>query len=74
MRWNRITTVTAVSAAVAAQPGTCGRTRKATPGGGVQRCGVPKAEFNAAVGKVFNPSDKKGGTLRMAISRGLGLR
>jgi peptide/nickel transport system substrate-binding protein len=27
-----------------------------------------KAEFNAAVGKVFNPSDKKGGTLRYANS------
>jgi peptide/nickel transport system substrate-binding protein len=25
-------------------------------------------EFNAAVGKVFNPSDHKGGTLKMAIS------
>ena len=25
-------------------------------------------EFNAAMGKVFNPSDKKGGTLKYAIS------
>jgi peptide/nickel transport system substrate-binding protein len=28
----------------------------------------PKAEFNAGLGKVFNPSDKKGGTLKYAIS------
>ena len=28
----------------------------------------PRAEFNAAIGKVFNPSDKKGGTLKMANS------
>jgi peptide/nickel transport system substrate-binding protein len=27
-----------------------------------------KAEFNAAMGKVFNPSDKKGGTMKFAIS------
>jgi len=30
--------------------------------------GSAKAEFNAAVGKVFNPSDAKGGTLRFANS------
>jgi peptide/nickel transport system substrate-binding protein len=30
--------------------------------------GSTKAEFNAAVGKVFNPSDAKGGTLRFANS------
>ena len=31
------------------------------------------AEFNAANGKVFNPSDKKGGTLKLANSERLGL-
>ena len=67
MRWNRITTATAVSAAVALSLVACGGP-KATPGGG-SSAGGATAEFNAAVGKVFNPSDKKGGTLRMAITQ-----
>ncbi|NUR99525.1 MAG: ABC transporter substrate-binding protein [Kribbellaceae bacterium] len=68
MRWNRITTATAVSAAVALSLVACGGP-KATPGGGSSNGGGATAEFNAAVGKVFNPSDKKGGTLRMAITQ-----
>jgi peptide/nickel transport system substrate-binding protein len=67
MRWNRITTATAVSAAVALSLVACGGP-KATPGGGSSSGGAT-AEYNAAVGKVFNPSDKKGGTLRMAITQ-----
>ena len=30
--------------------------------------GSTKASFNAAVGKIYNPSDKKGGTIRIANS------
>jgi peptide/nickel transport system substrate-binding protein len=67
MRWNRITTATAVSAAVAVSLVACGGP-KASPGGSGSAGSGAKSEFNAAVGKVFNPSDKKGGTLRMAIT------
>jgi peptide/nickel transport system substrate-binding protein len=67
MRWNRITTATAVSAAVALSLVACGGP-KASSGGSGGSGGSAKAEYNAAVGKVFNPSDKKGGTLRMAIT------
>ncbi|GAA1516780.1 ABC transporter substrate-binding protein [Kribbella lupini] len=67
MRWNRITTATAVAAAVAMSLVACGGGPKATPGGS-NSAGGTTAEFNAAVNKVFNPSDKKGGTLRMAIT------
>jgi len=68
MRWNRITTATAVSAAVALSLVACGgpKTNSGGSGGGGNQS---KAEFNAAVGKDFNPSDKKGGTLRMAITQ-----
>ncbi|MGZ0145421.1 ABC transporter substrate-binding protein [Kribbella sp. WER1] len=68
MRWNRITTATAVSAAVALSLVACGGP-KAKPGGSASEGGGATPEYNAAVGKVFNPSDKKGGTLRMAITQ-----
>ncbi|MEV6286266.1 ABC transporter substrate-binding protein [Kribbella sp. NPDC051770] len=67
MRWNRITTATAVAAAVAMSLVACGGGPKATPGGGSSEGGATAA-FDAANNKVFNPSDKKGGTLRMAIT------
>jgi peptide/nickel transport system substrate-binding protein len=67
MRWNRITTATAVSAAVALSLVACGGPN-ANSGGSGGSGNAAKAEFNAAVGKTFNPSDKKGGTLRMAIT------
>ncbi|MFG1909996.1 ABC transporter substrate-binding protein [Kribbella sp. NPDC048928] len=67
MRWNRITTATAVSAAVALSLVACGGP-KASSGGSGGSGDSAKPEYNAAVGKVFNPSDKKGGTLRMAIT------
>ncbi|MFI6826960.1 MULTISPECIES: ABC transporter substrate-binding protein [unclassified Kribbella] len=67
MRWNRIRTATAVSAAVALSLVACGGP-KATPGGGTSSEGAATPEANAAVNKVFSPSDKKGGTLRMAIT------
>ncbi len=66
MSRNRITTVTAVAAAVALSLAACGGP-KATPGGGSSN-GAATPEANAAVNKIFNPSDQKGGTLRMAIT------
>jgi peptide/nickel transport system substrate-binding protein len=70
MRRNRITTATAVSAVVALSLVACGGSGNGSganngSGGGA---GAAKAEYNAAVGKVFNPSDQKGGTLRMAVT------
>jgi peptide/nickel transport system substrate-binding protein len=61
-------TATVVSAAVALSlVAACGGP-KATPGGSSSNGGATTPEANAAVGKIFNPSDKKGGTLRMAIT------
>jgi peptide/nickel transport system substrate-binding protein len=70
MRRNRITTATAVSAVVALSLAACGGGGNGSganngSGGGA---GAAKADYNAAVGKVFNPSDQKGGTLRMAVT------
>jgi len=67
MRWNRITTATAVSAAVALSLVACGGP-KASSGGSGGGADATKAAYDAASGKIFNPSDKKGGTLRMAIT------
>jgi peptide/nickel transport system substrate-binding protein len=67
MRWNRITTVTAVSAAVALSLVACGGP-KATSGGSGGGSDAAKPAFDAANGKIWNPSDKKGGTLRMAAT------
>ena len=70
MRRNRIATATAVSAVVALSLAACGGGGNGSganngSGGGA---GTAKADYNAAVGKVFNPSDQKGGTLRMAVT------
>ncbi|MET7280844.1 ABC transporter substrate-binding protein [Kribbella sp. NPDC005582] len=66
MSRKRITTVTAVAAAVALSLAACGGP-KAKPGGGTSNGGA-EPQANAAVDKVYSPSDKKGGTLRMAIT------
>jgi peptide/nickel transport system substrate-binding protein len=69
MRWNRITTATAVSAAVAMSLVACGGSDNGSDtsgsGGGTD---ATKAAYDAAVKGTYNPSDKKGGTLRMAIT------
>ncbi|MFC5267932.1 ABC transporter substrate-binding protein [Kribbella qitaiheensis] len=68
MRRNRITTAIAVSAVAALSLAACGGNDNSgsdNSGGGGN---TAKAEFNAAVGKVYNPSDAKGGTLRMAVT------
>jgi peptide/nickel transport system substrate-binding protein len=67
MRWNRITTATAVSAAVALSLVACGGNNNKDSGGSGGGENTTAA-FNAGVGKVFKPSDQKGGTLRMAVS------
>jgi peptide/nickel transport system substrate-binding protein len=66
MRWNRITTATAVSAAVALSLVACGGSDSGSDSGG--GTGTTTAEFDAAVKGTYAPSDKKGGTLRMAIT------
>lgn len=69
MKRTRIIPATAATAAVALVLAACGDTN--TGGGGNNSGGGGGgnvAAFNAADGKVFNPSDKKGGTLRMANS------
>jgi len=68
MRWNRITTATAVSAAVALTLVACGGNSNNGSGGSGGGGSNTTAAFDAANGKIFNPSDKKGGTLRMAIT------
>ena len=68
MRWNRITTATAVSAVVAASLVACGGSDNGGSSGSGNSANATKAEYNAAIGKVFKPTDQKGGTLRMAIT------
>jgi peptide/nickel transport system substrate-binding protein len=68
MRWNRITTATAVSAVVAASLVACGGSDNGGSSGSGNNADATKAEYNAAIGKVFKPTDQKGGTLRMAIT------
>ncbi|MFI5735377.1 ABC transporter substrate-binding protein [Kribbella sp. NPDC051587] len=67
MSRKRITTAVAVAAAVALSLAACGGP-KAKPGGGTSE-GGSAPEANAAVDKIYSPSDKKGGTLRMAITQ-----
>ena len=65
MRRKRITTATAVSAVIALSLAACGG--NGGNGGNSDGGGSSTAAAqNAAVTKVFNPSDVKGGTLRMA--------
>ena len=68
MRWNRITTATAVSAAVALSLVACGGSDSGGSGGSGGGNTSTQAEFDAAVKGTYSPSDKKGGTLRMAIT------
>jgi peptide/nickel transport system substrate-binding protein len=60
---HRVVATAAMVAAAALGLAACG-TSSSSNGAGSGTA----AAFNAAVGKVFNPSDKKGGTLRMAHS------
>jgi peptide/nickel transport system substrate-binding protein len=68
MRRNRITTAIAVSAVAALSLAACGGNDNSGSGNSGSGGTTAKAAFNAAVGKVYNPSDAKGGTLRMAVT------
>jgi peptide/nickel transport system substrate-binding protein len=70
MKRTRIIPAIAATAAVAMALAACGNSNNNSggsnnSGGGG---GGNAAAFNAALGKVYNPSDKKGGTLKMANS------
>ena len=69
MRWNRITTVPP-SVRPSLEPGGLrGRRQRAARAGPAASGDADEApQYNAAVGKVYNPSDKKGGTLRIGIT------
>jgi peptide/nickel transport system substrate-binding protein len=56
--------VIAVSVALVASAASCSGNKS----GGSTSSGTVKQEFNAALTKVFNPSDKKGGDMKFAIS------
>jgi peptide/nickel transport system substrate-binding protein len=62
MKSRRMVTAVAVSAAVTMVLAGCNSKGKTTTKS------TSKASFNAAVGSIFNPSDKKGGTLKYANS------
>lgn len=68
----RVVATVALTAAAALGLTACGGGTSSTGSGAGASSGGSGAaatpEFNAAVGKVYNPSDKKGGTLRMANS------
>ncbi|WP_054056184.1 ABC transporter substrate-binding protein [Alloactinosynnema sp. L-07] len=66
MKKNRVVSVVALGAAAAMGLSACGggTSNGGNNGGG----GTTTPGFGAAVGKVFNPSDTKGGTLRFANS------
>jgi peptide/nickel transport system substrate-binding protein len=68
MRRNRITTAIAVSAVAALSLAACGGNNNGGSGNSGGGGNAAKAEYNAAVGKVYNPSDAKGGTLRFAVT------
>jgi peptide/nickel transport system substrate-binding protein len=65
MNRRRAYRVAAVGAALALAISGCGG---GEGGGGGAPADTTKAEFNAALGKVFKPSDKKGGTIKFANS------
>ncbi|TCO64338.1 ABC transporter substrate-binding protein [Actinocrispum wychmicini] len=63
-----VATAAAASLVLAAcgSSGTSGNSNNNSSSSGNASGGSSKPEFNAGVDKVFNPSDKKGGTMRMA--------
>ncbi len=65
MRRNPLVAAVATGAALALALTGCGSSKSSTSSGG-SSSGV--AKYNAGIGAVYNPSTKKGGTLRMANS------
>jgi peptide/nickel transport system substrate-binding protein len=68
MKQRRFASVVALGAALAVGLAACGGGGEETGGGAEEGSGTATPEYNAAVGKVFNPSDTKGGTLRIAYA------
>src|SRR3954453_12087503 len=65
MKTRRLTTMVAAAAMLSTGLAACGGSSDSGGGGGGT---TTKAEYNAGVSAVVNPSDVKGGTLRMAQS------
>lgn len=65
MKKHRVMGVIAIGAVVTLGAAACSTSGKTKTGGAKT---TTTAAFNAAVGKIFNPSDKKGGVLKMANS------
>src|SRR3954471_6210357 len=66
MKRTRLLTTAAAAPVLSTGLAACGGS--SNDGGGDGATNTTKAEYNAAVTSVFNPSDAKGGTLRMAQS------
>src|SRR3954462_10275118 len=66
MKRRRLLTMAATAVMLSTGLAACGGS--SDDGGGGDASSTTKAEYNAAVSAVFNPSDVKGGTLRMAQS------
>ncbi len=64
MNTRRIKTAIAATAVLALSLSACGGSSNNS--GGSSGGDTAKAEFNAAMTKVFNPSDKKGGIVKFA--------
>src|ERR1043165_8549819 len=68
MRRTRTAAALAVAAAASLGLAACGGGGSGSSSASNTSSGSAASGFNAGVGKVFNPSTAKGGTLRMAIS------
>ena len=68
MRNTRWRALAALAAAAALTLSACGGGDNGGGGGNGGGGTSATPEFNAAIGKVFNPSDKKGGTIKLANS------
>jgi len=67
MKRNRVISAVAAGSAMLMAIAACGNQSNSDSNSG-SGGGTTTAAYNAAIGKVFNPSDKKGGTLKMANS------
>ena len=68
MKRNRMISAVAAGSAIVMGLAACGGNSSNNSGGSSGTGSTTAAAYNAAIGKVFNPSDKKGGTLKIANS------
>lgn len=66
MKHQRTAAAVATAAALTVTLAACGGGGSTASSGSAGSAGAAKAEFNAGVGKVFNPSTVKGGTIKFA--------